>query len=200
MDTKMKIAITGHTRGIGRAIADVLAKQGHEIVGLSRSNGYDLTVEASRHSALDAITNCDVFINNALPSDTEPHKHTAYIPVELLYQVHRGWRGNANKIIIAIGSNASDTPLQGDRPYQVEKIALASACKQLATAGRPRIIIVKPGCTDTDSVRHFNEIKMDPVEVANAVSFCLNAINDMYIQEITVLPGAKYYNRPATNS
>ena len=33
----MKIAITGHKRGIGRAFAENLAAQGHDIVGISVS-------------------------------------------------------------------------------------------------------------------------------------------------------------------
>ena len=36
----MKIAITGHTRGIGKACADVFRH--HTIYGYSRSNGYDI--------------------------------------------------------------------------------------------------------------------------------------------------------------
>ena len=35
----MKIAITGHTAGIGQAFAKILADRGHEIVGLSRRHG-----------------------------------------------------------------------------------------------------------------------------------------------------------------
>ena len=37
---KNKICIIGHTKGIGKAIADISK---FEVVGLSRSNGYDLS-------------------------------------------------------------------------------------------------------------------------------------------------------------
>ena len=42
----MKIAITGHTKGIGKAIADLYPN----VIGFSRSNGYDI-------SKLDTIEN-----------------------------------------------------------------------------------------------------------------------------------------------
>ena len=35
----MKIAITGHKHGIGKAFAQQLADRGHEIIGISRSDG-----------------------------------------------------------------------------------------------------------------------------------------------------------------
>ena len=38
----MKIAITGHSAGIGQALAMLYVKQGHEVVGLSRRNGYNI--------------------------------------------------------------------------------------------------------------------------------------------------------------
>ena len=37
---KNKICIIGHTKGIGKAIADISK---FEVVGLSRTNGYDLS-------------------------------------------------------------------------------------------------------------------------------------------------------------
>ena len=35
----MKIAITGHKHGIGKEFAEQLSARGHEIVGISRSDG-----------------------------------------------------------------------------------------------------------------------------------------------------------------
>ena len=35
----MKIAITGHKKGIGRAFEEQLTARGHHIVGISRSDG-----------------------------------------------------------------------------------------------------------------------------------------------------------------
>ena len=38
----MKIAITGHTKGIGKCIKDLLEKDGHEVVGASTSTGINV--------------------------------------------------------------------------------------------------------------------------------------------------------------
>ena len=39
---KNKIAVIGHTKGIGKAICELYKKKKFEVIGLSRSNGYDL--------------------------------------------------------------------------------------------------------------------------------------------------------------
>ena len=39
---KNKIAVVGHTRGIGKAICDLYKKKKYEVVGMSKSNGFDL--------------------------------------------------------------------------------------------------------------------------------------------------------------
>ena len=45
----MKIAITGHSKGIGKACSDLLSAE-HEVIGLSRSNGYNIDeVESYLH-------------------------------------------------------------------------------------------------------------------------------------------------------
>jgi len=38
----MKIAITGHKKGIGKAFAEQLSARGHEIIGISRSDGENI--------------------------------------------------------------------------------------------------------------------------------------------------------------
>ena len=38
----MKIAITGHSAGIGQALAQVYQSQGHDIVGLSKRDGHNI--------------------------------------------------------------------------------------------------------------------------------------------------------------
>ena len=63
---KRRIAITGSTRGIGKAIADQLENEGHSIIGLSRSN-FNLQEDwGDIEDKLDSIhKKCDIFINNA---------------------------------------------------------------------------------------------------------------------------------------
>jgi coproporphyrinogen III oxidase len=59
-----KIIITGHTRGIGKAIYDKFKEIScREIVGMSRSNGYDLEQDFDKIVA--EAEGCEIFINNA---------------------------------------------------------------------------------------------------------------------------------------
>lgn len=59
-----KIVITGHTSGVGKTIYDALcADSCREIVGLSRSNGYD--IDADFDKVVEAASGAELFINNA---------------------------------------------------------------------------------------------------------------------------------------
>ena len=55
----MKIAITGHSRGLGRALAKCLSVN-FEVIGFSRSNGYNI---ANIHEVIKDSLDCDIFIN-----------------------------------------------------------------------------------------------------------------------------------------
>ena len=71
----MKIAITGHKRGIGQQFAEQLRDKGHEIVGISRSDGENIRRVAHTASLIEP---CDLFINNAI---------SMYAQTELLFEV-----------------------------------------------------------------------------------------------------------------
>jgi hypothetical protein len=58
----MKAVITGHTRGVGKALYDSLKAAEWEVVGLSRSNGYDIELDFDK--VVEAATGADLFINN----------------------------------------------------------------------------------------------------------------------------------------
>lgn len=61
----MKYAITGHSRGIGKECFDLFTQDGHEVVGFSRSNGYDIRDPQARKQIIEQSLDADVFINNA---------------------------------------------------------------------------------------------------------------------------------------
>ena len=65
----MKIALTGHTKGIGLATKELLEADGHEVVGFSRTNGFN--VMRPKNIVKNAL-DCDVFINNACLLYTSP--------------------------------------------------------------------------------------------------------------------------------
>ena len=82
----MKIAITGHKKGFGKAFAEQLATQGHEIVGISRSDGEN--IRRTAHTA-SIIEPCDMLINNA---------KSFYAQTELLFEVWHRWKDSDSTI------------------------------------------------------------------------------------------------------
>jgi nucleoside-diphosphate-sugar epimerase len=138
----MKIAITGHTAGIGQAFTKILESRGHEIVGVSRRLGEN--IRRIEHTA-NLIESCDMFINNA---------QTQYAQTELLYAVWQRWQGQ-EKYIWNIGTQMTESPVnstpdgQNDltmSQYRNQKLALEDASKQLKFKNHwPQISIIRPG-------------------------------------------------------
>lgn len=176
----MKIAITGHTDGIGKAIADACEAEGHEIVGFSRSTGYHLFQDME--GVIADAEDCDVFVNNR-------YEYCKPQQIELLYQMFELWRGQ-DKRIINISSRAGSYTAQGkiDR-YAIHKHALDKACEQLNILPdmRPRVTNIKPGYVDTNSVTHvLNQPKLKPEDVAKAVMWVLNQPRMIHIAAISM--------------
>lgn len=59
----MKIAVTGHTRGLGKYIYDHYSNLNNEVIGISRTTGYD--IEKNIPKILEKISDCNLLINNA---------------------------------------------------------------------------------------------------------------------------------------
>jgi len=138
----MKIAITGHTAGIGKALAEAL--HGNEIVGLSKREGNNIRVTPK---ICDLIEPCDMFINNA---------QAGYAQTELLFEMAKRW-ANTKKHIIVISTMMTQQPtstlpgLDMDH-YRIQKVALEEAVKQIRNRQLGvKITIVRPGNIATSS-------------------------------------------------
>lgn len=173
----MKIAITGHTRGIGKAISDIFTDQKHEVIGLSRSNGYDIK---NTQSIIDAAKDCDVFINNAY-LDLQQEK--------LMKTMNLEWKGT-DKVIISIGSIVTDYPRiereldNQDWPYRNHKRAVRDSFRRMTKFPMScRLILISPGATDTDMIKQHDCVKMNPIEVAKAVRY---ALENKFIKELVI--------------
>lgn len=133
----MKIAITGHSAGIGKALAE--AYYGNEIVGLSKREGNNIR---NTLKIANAIEPCDMFINNA---------QEGYAQTELLIEMHRRW-ANTDKHIVVISTMMTQQPvsvIEGMDYYRLQKVALEDAVRQLRYLTRqPGITIVRPGRVD----------------------------------------------------
>ena len=143
----MKIAITGHTAGIGQAFAKILADRGHEIVGLSNRQGDNIRNTAK---IVEKITHCDIFINNA---------QAGYAQTELLYEVWEKWQDQPGKHIWCIGTMMTQSPVDQSVPgqkeismsqYRNQKIALDDAIAQLRNKKHmPVVTMIRPGAVAT---------------------------------------------------
>lgn len=132
----MKIAITGHTKGIGAALARAFEKHGHTTVGLSKSNGYNIRIIPR---CADAIADSDMFVNNA---------QAGFAQTELLFEMHRRWIGQDKRILVISTMMTQEpvTSIPGLEEYRVQKLALEEAVKTLRHKSRlPRIVLVRPG-------------------------------------------------------
>jgi nucleoside-diphosphate-sugar epimerase len=141
----MKIAITGHSAGIGQALAKIYTEQGHEVVGLSRRNGYNIR---SIPKVTGMIEPCDMFINNA---------QVGFAQTELFWEVWRRWQGQ-EKTIINISTQmtvSSIAPKEEWDQYIIQKKALELAHTQCQErSSLPKLILIKPGSIATQPGQH----------------------------------------------
>jgi nucleoside-diphosphate-sugar epimerase len=132
----MKIAITGHTAGIGQALAEEYRLDGHDIIGLSQREGNNIR---NIPKTCDQIESCDVFVNNA---------QAGYAQTELLFEMAHRW-ANTNKHIIVISTMMTQAPTAVDSnldQYRVQKLALEETVRQLRNRQLDiKITLVRPG-------------------------------------------------------
>jgi len=134
----MKIAITGHTAGIGQALARIYHDRGIGIVGLSKREGWNIR---NVPKICDQIEPCDVFVNNA---------QAGFAQTELLFEMARRWTGT-NKHIVVISTMMTQNPVSSlpgldmDQ-YRIQKVALEAAVSQIRHQQLGvKTTIVRPG-------------------------------------------------------
>ncbi len=94
MNQENKICIIGHTKGIGKAIADISKL---EVVGLSRANGYDLS--GSLDNIINKIDDCEYIVVNAYAGNNQ---------LELLKRIYNKYQYENKKV--AVITSTSGTP------------------------------------------------------------------------------------------
>jgi len=174
----MKIAVTGHTKGIGLAVSTLLRSQGHDVHGFSRHNGWDFTDKDTREEFIEVLDDdgYDCFINNAYP-----HKFyqsmEGFFQVDLLNKAWLLWEKKEHKTIVVVSAYTSDSNKSYFHPYSIHKRALDDTCKQLRlTRDWPHIINIKPTYVNTQVISHLTNVdKSSPEEVAELVSWALTA-------------------------
>lgn len=146
----MKIAITGHKRGIGKEFARQLTKKGHSIVGISRSDGENIRRVAHTASLIEP---CDMFINNAI---------SMYAQTELLFEVWHRWQHSDQvhyiwNISTRVCLWGEDRAIKGltmrqSMEYRNQKMSLELAHKQLEfQPSKTKMSLIRPGSVKTQS-------------------------------------------------
>ena len=139
----MKIAITGHTQGLGAEFKKAYEELGYEVSGFSRSNGYDLRDWSRMQKMLDQITEHDMFINVAKPD---------FVQTTILYELWKRWK-NQQRIIVNISSGITYAPIcpkdlfndPNMDAYRTAKVSLNEASAQLSFRSFwPKIVLVNP--------------------------------------------------------
>ena len=183
---KNKIAIVGHTRGIGKAIADLYRKKNYTVVGLSGSNGYDL--HCSQIEIMEQLDDCQLIVLNAYAGRGQ---------MNLLKRIYGRFVFEDKKVVVI--TSTSGTPAGEDEefldPEYVEycknKKTLIEYIEQLQQEllNKPLSVYdVCPDVVDTDMTKGLWEDlpKLKADEVAEAVRYCFEStfnVNKIVIQK-----------------
>jgi len=181
----MKIAITGHTAGIGQSLAQEYELNGHEIVGLSQRDGNNIR---NTPKICNQIEPCDVFINNA---------QAGYAQTELLFEIAQRWQGTGKQIIV-ISTMMTQEPVSlltglGMDHYRLQKVTLEEAVRQIRHRRlNIKITIVRPGNIATSP----DKTVPPAADVSNWVRTLLNLLdmannNNLTISDISLGPSNK---------
>lgn len=182
----MKIAITGHTAGIGRAFAKELENRGHTIVGISKRDGYNIR---NVPKIAEMIQPCDVWINNA---------QAGYAQTELLYKIWESWKNVPHKMIWLISTMMTTDYRVLKIPgmteiaiaeYKNQKRALEDAFYQLRPmAATPHMVLIRPGAVATQPGQTADEHAADVDKWAKTViDFYVTARqSNLWIEEISL--------------
>ena len=176
----MRIAITGHSAGIGQALAKIYESQGHEIVGLSRRTGYNIR---NLPKLIEKIQDCSIFINNA---------QAGFAQTELLFAVYKEWQDVENKKIINISTMMTLEPISclpgiDMIEYHTQKLTLEQAHRQLLHLHSwPKLCLVKPGAISTQPGQTSPRPFADVDAWAEKIVDILDAGPDLEVGEIAL--------------
>ena len=185
-ENKNKIAVIGHTKGIGKAIAKLYKKKGYEIVGLSRSNGYD--IETKQEAIMTKIADCDLIVVNAYAGRGQ---------YELLKRIYSAFHHHYKKV--AVITSTSGTPQGKDEEnisadyteYCWHKEHLIKYVSELQEElfNKPLSVYdICPDVVDTDMIKGMWQglPKLKASEVAEAVQYCFESsfnVNKLVMQK-----------------
>lgn len=172
----MKVAITGHTRGIGKAIFDELSKRSYQVHGYSRSNGWNISLQEIRTQIVNETLDFDVFINNA------------YYPMaqfELLKLLVNQWQGT-KKLIVNVGSKSiyADVIPSFMQDYVKDKRAQLEFINTRRLQAQPQILNLTLGLVDTQMSENLSAKKLAAADIASTLIDLVEIKDRIYVQEL----------------
>jgi NAD(P)-dependent dehydrogenase (short-subunit alcohol dehydrogenase family) len=187
---KNKIAVIGHSRGIGKAICDLYNKKKYNVVGMSKSNGFDLVHDQEK--ILEKIQDCGLVVLNA---------HADRGQLTLLKKIYG--RHSFDKMKVAVITSTSGIEEEPDyNEFRIwDKFEYVQYCEikkeliqyinelQEELISKPLSVYdVCPDVVDTDMTKGLweNLPKLKADEVAEAVRYCFEStfnVNKMVIQK-----------------
>ena len=187
---KNKIAVIGHTRGIGKATYDLYRKKKYKVVGMSKSNGFDIIHDQDK--ILEQIQDCSLVVLNA---------HADRGQLNLLKKIYG--RHSFDKMKVAVITSTSGIEEEPDyNQFKIwDKFEYVQYCEikkeligyiselQDELLSKPLSVYdVCPDVVDTDMTKGLweNLPKLKADEVAEAVRYCFEAkfnVNKIVIQK-----------------
>lgn len=155
----MKVAITGHTRGIGLGIKNYFESKGYEVLGFSKSAGFDISNAIVREKVVKLSQDCNIFVNNVYTSDNSQFS--------MLKKIHKLWEGQDKTII-----NISTRFTNKNELYNIHKRQMDEFCQE-HTFHKPFILNLKPGSVDTDRMKNIECPKLTIEEVVTMLDWAL---------------------------
>lgn len=174
----MKVAITGHTQGIGKAIFEEMIKRGHEVTGYSRSNGYDISLESARDQIIKEIKDFDIFVNNAFSPQAQ---------FELLKKITNSWDGS-KKVIVNVGSKSiyATNVNEAMKSYVEDKKLQNEFIYKRKLKAKPQILNLILGLVDTEMSQIFSANKINAKDLAKLVADMIEVQRIIYVQDLVL--------------
>jgi len=196
----MKIAITGTTKGIGKALKEEFEKSGYTVIEINR-NIYDFEKPISMCDI--NLENIEVLINNAGHELGLGKSYEEMMADDILSQVnvnllvpmlltHTYVKQNKSGTIINITSGIVDDLRENSTTYYTTKCGLSKFTKAARQdlKDKFRFIEVRPRRINTDfhktskaSHTRNSNFLIEPIEVAKII---LDIANNPYISDITI--------------
>jgi nucleoside-diphosphate-sugar epimerase len=198
-----KVAVTGHSSGIGKGIYDYFVAKGINVKGFDRVGGFDISTKENQDLIVGLTKDYDLFFNNA---------YSGYAQVELM-KLWQQQHWNDKHFIINTSSMAAEpladipTNFPWLKPYGEEKYAINKTSWDINHSGsKCKSIVIMPGVCQTNFYNPYDTTDQNGLELYNrimqtdsiisvddlvkTVDLVLQSINGRnFISSITVLNG-----------